>query len=482
MHRRRHLLTAGLTAALLLAACGGGDDDGGGGGDGDGDGEGSLPECPTDALEGLDEPVRITFWHAMGGAELEASITAATDAYNASQDRVQVELVSQGSYEENFESFRTATSADRPEVVQLPEYYVQAMTDSGTTIPAQSCVESSGFDLEPLVDRAVEYYTVQGALRAMPFNVSNPVLYYNRADFEAAGLDPSSPPRTLDELREYSQAIVDSGAARYGLALDTGFDSGGGWYIEQWFAHAGELYADNDNGRSDRATQVLFDNDFGVELYTFLQDMVADGLAVNVGENPDGTADLFKLADATEPAAMTIHTSAALSSVLNILSGGLVAGFGPEQVGIGPMPSPEGEDGVAVGGAALYVVGDKGDPETAAAWDYITYLLSAEVQSQWAVGTGYVPVNEDAIGVAPLSDTYAADPRFKVAYDQLVQGVTNEATAGPVLGPMRQVRGFTADALQAVLATGADPAEALASAAEQADAVIADYAQRTGTG
>lgn len=478
--RRLHRAAAGLALAAVVAACGGGDDAGGGGGGGGGDNS-ALPPCPVDALDAADGPVEITFWHGLG-AELEVSLVAAVDAYNASQDRVVVDLVSQTSYEENFESFRTATEADRPEIVQLPEYYVQAMTDSGTTVPAESCVEASGFDLDPLVDRAVEYYTVQGALRAMPFNVSNPVLYYNKTMFEAAGLDPNVPPTTLDQLREYAQAIVDSGAARYGLALDTGFDSGGGWYIEQWFARAGELYADNDNGRTERATEVLFDGEHGVELYTYLQGLVEDGLAVNVGENPDGIEDLLKMADATEPAAMTIHTSAALSSVLNLLASGFVEGLGPDQVGIGPLPAPEGDGGVAVGGAALYVVGGKSDAETAAAWDFITYLVSAEAQSAWAVGTGYVPVNEDAITVAPLSDTYANDPRFKVAYDQLVQGVTNEATAGPILGPMRQVRGFTADALQQVLANGADPAEALAAAAEEANAAIEDYATRTGTG
>ena len=38
------------------------------------------------------------------------------------------------------------------------------------------------------------------------------------------------------------------------------------------------------------------------------------------------------------------------------------------------------------------------------------------------------------------------------------------------------------DALQAVLSEGADPATALAEAAEEANALIEDYAQRTDTG
>jgi sn-glycerol 3-phosphate transport system substrate-binding protein len=470
-----------LTAILLAAGCGGGDDDdaGGGGGGGGGDAGSDLPDCPVDALEGATGPVEVTFWHAMGGGALPETLSAITDAYNASQDQVRVTLVNQQSYEDNFESFRTASAEDRPSVVQLPEYYLQAMADSGTALPIAACVEASGFDLEPLLDRAVEYYTLAEVLQSMPFNVSGPVLYYNRDMFQAAGLDPDDPPDTLEELRTASQAIVDSGAATYGIALETGFDSGGGWVTEQLFAGAGELYANNDNGRSGRATEVLFDGEFGVETYTFFRDLVADGLAVNVGENPQGTDNLFKLADASEPAAMTLYSSAGIATVIQVLSGGLIPGFAPEDLGIGRLPS---SGGVTVGGASLWLVADQPDEEIAATWDYIQYLVSAATQSEWANGTGYVPINEEAVDVAPLSDTYANDPRFRVAYDQLLAGETNEATAGPVLGPSRQIRGVVAAALQDVLSNGADPQQALSQAADEADALLEDYAQRTGTG
>lgn len=484
MARTRSITATLAVGALVLAACSGGSDDGGGAADGGGEGEGAtdLPACPVDALDAAEGPVTIDYWHGMGQAELETAMVAATEAYNASQDRVVVNPVNQQGYEENFENFRTAAAADRPAVVQLPEYYVQAVADSGTTIPAQSCVEASGYELDPLVDRAVEYYTVDDVLQTMPFNVSTPILYYNRVMFEAAGLDPDVPPTTFEEVREFSQAIVDSGAATYGIALETAFDAGGGWAIEQSFALAGEPYADADNGRDGRATEVLFDGEYGVELFTTLQGLVDDGLAVNVGENPTGTDGLFKLADATEPAAMTIYTSAALSSALAVIDGGLIEGLTAADVGVGPFPAATGVGGVTVGGASLWVVGDKSDEETAAAWDFISFLTSAELQTQWTVDTGYVPVNEDALDLPPLSDTYETDPRFQVAYDQLVMGEVNAATAGPILGPMRQVRGTTADALQAVLSEGADPATALAEAAEEANALIEDYAQRTDTG
>ena len=84
------------------------------------------------------------------------------------------------------------------------------------------------------------------------------------------------------------------------------------------------------------------------------------------------------------------------------------------------MPGPDGKPGALVGGASLWVVDSGDDVRTAAAWDFITYLTAAQQQSQWSSATGYIPVRTDALTLDPLKTTLATDPRFKVAYDQLL--------------------------------------------------------------
>jgi sn-glycerol 3-phosphate transport system substrate-binding protein len=178
---------------------------------------------------------------------------------------------------------------------------------------------------------------------------------------------------------------------------------------------------------------------------------------------------------------MTIHTSAALSSVINLLKGGGVQGFTDPSLGIGPMPAPAGNGGNLVGGAALWLVKGKTDTETVAAWDYIKYLTSPQAQSTWAAGTGYVPIRNSATTLDPIKSLFVSDPRFKVAYDQLAAGAVTPATAGPVLGPQSQVRSETAKAMDSIFG-GGDVKAALDTAANNADALIADYNKRTGTG
>jgi sn-glycerol 3-phosphate transport system substrate-binding protein len=436
----------------------------------------SLPPCPVDALDDVTSPVEITFWHAMSSAN-EVALQQLTDEYNASQDKVRVQLQNQGGYKQTLDKYVQSSQDSRPEMVMLPEYTVQQMADSDSVIPVGACLEASGYDTSALLDRALLTYQTEGVQWSMPFNVSVPVLFYNTTAFENAGLDPAVSPVSLEELRATAQALVDAPGDGTGIAFDSGVDSGGGWFIEQWFARAEEPYADNDNGRSAPATRVLYDGPLGVALLTDVQSLILDGLAVTVGDNPNGQDALLKLADPQRPAAMAIATSAAIGTVKSVLDGGLIPGITSAQLGIGPMPGPGDVASAIVGGASLYVVAEKGDAEAAAAWDFIEFLTSAQSQSTWAAATGYIPIREDALELDPIKTTYATDPRYKVAYDQLLAGGDGPTSLGPVLGPLLEVRTVTAGAVAAIFG-GADVASSLRAAAEQSNALIASYNAR----
>ena len=146
---------------------------------------------------------------------------------------------------------------------------------------------------------------------------------------------------------------------------------------------------------------------------------------------------------------MTIATSAAIGPVLSILAGGQFPQISAVDVGVGPMPGPEGNPGVLVGGASLYVVDTGDDVRTAATWDFVTYLTGAQQQSQWSSATGYVPVRTDALTLEPLKTTLATDPRFEVAYAQLLASPDTPTSVGPIVGPLREVRAVTAQGVAA---------------------------------
>ena len=175
---------------------------------------------------------------------------------------------------------------------------------------------------------------------------------------------------------------------------------------------------------------------------------------------------------------MAIASSGAIGAVINVLDGGLIPDITSDQLGIGPMPGPEGNPLTLVGGGSLYIVAEKGDAAAAAAWDYIQYLIEAQTQSIGRRRRATCRCARTPSTSIRSRSTYATDPRFKVAYDSIKAAPPDDPSAlGPVLGPMREVRAVTAIATASIFG-GADVASTLAAAAQQADALIADYNAR----
>jgi ABC-type glycerol-3-phosphate transport system substrate-binding protein len=75
---------------------------------------------------------------------------------------------------------------------------------------------------------------------------------------------------------------------------------------------------------------------------------------------------------------------------------------------------------------------------------------------------------------------WEANPFYKVAYDQLLEGPTNVATAGSVIGNYTGTRDAIRDAENSMFLEGTAPRTALQDAAKNATAAMEDYTSRLG--
>lgn len=154
------------------------------------------------------EKTTLTFWHAMGGTNGEV-LQQIVDDFNASQDEIEIKAEYQGTYDDTITKLKAAMQSDSglPDVCQMYDVGTKFMYDSGAVIPVEDKFESTGYDKSSVMEVISSYYTVDGKQYAMPFNVSTPMLYYNKDVFEAAGLDPETPPTTYDEVLEDAKKI-----------------------------------------------------------------------------------------------------------------------------------------------------------------------------------------------------------------------------------------------------------------------------------
>ena len=436
-------------------------------------GAASSATCPLNALKKASKPVEITMWHWMT-RDNETTLQKLTDAFNASQSNVKVKLVNQIDWEATLQKYKAGlATGDLPDVVQLQETDQQQAIDTQTILPASACAKADHYSFSDFLPRVISYYTVQGTQYAMPFNTSGSVLYYNKKAFSAAGLDPNSPPTTLDALRAAAVKLKANGvSAPLGLKVDPIF-------FEHWTALANNLFSNNQNGRKARATKSVFDTATGQQIFTWLSGMVKDGLATT---NPDLGANIYDdlLGIRAGSHAMAIDTSAAFTTIKSVLS----AGNDPNiDIGVAPLPGPgakPAKGGVFVQGGALFMVNKSKPEKQAAAWQFLKFLDQPDSMTTWAIGSGYMPIRQSSANSAAMKAYWAQNPGAKVAYDQLLNGANNGATSGSVIGNNKGVRDAVRDAENSMFLQGVAPKKALSDAAKNATAAIDDYNSRIG--
>jgi sn-glycerol 3-phosphate transport system substrate-binding protein len=459
----RKLLTL-LTVVAVLAlasACGGGEE---------------APEgTPQDTRPA--GPVSITFWHSMTAAN-EDTLKAIVQDFNASQNEVVVNLVFQGSYNDSLNKFLASLGRanELPALVQIEDVSTQLMIDSKEITPVQDLIDKDNYDLSSFEPRVLDYYRVGDRLYSMPFNLSSPVLYYDKNDFREVGLDPEKPPVTLEDVKAYSEKLLQKDGSgnitRSGISLEIS-----PWHFEQMLAKAGALYVNNGNGRDGRATEALFNGAEGKAIFEWWGDMVDSGLAFNVGRNPSGADGL--LAIASGRASMTIATSAALRSVFDVIESGGAQGV---ELGVGPMPAPQSPDGgIVVGGASLWIVKARPEAEQEAAWKFIKFLAEPTQQAEWYAGSGYFPIRSDAFDEPKAQEAEAQYPYLRVAPEQLQGGARTRASQGAIVGPFAKIRSEAViTAIESMILTGTSPDDAIDKAASDATELIQEYNQRIG--
>ncbi|MCI3920762.1 ABC transporter substrate-binding protein [Paenibacillus sp. TRM 82003] len=394
-------------------------------------------------------PTHITWWHANGGKNGEAIDQIVSD-FNASQSDIVVKAEFQGNYGELLNKLKASFgSASAPSLVMINDVNTRFMIDSGEITPVQPFIDRDQFDLSKMEEHIMNYYKVNDQFYSMPFNTSNAILYYNKDLFRSAGLDPETPPATFDEVLQTARALTKDNVSGFAFYIEP-------WFMEQSFAKQGELYVNNDNGRTAPATESYVNQAAGVKTLTWWKEMVDSGVALNLGRKG---ADA-KTAFLSGQAAMYITSTGSLRSVVD-------GAEGKFEVGTGFFPTPADtskEGGIAIGGGSNWILNKKSEEEQNAAWEFMEYLSSPKVQAYWHISSGYFPITTEAYDDPSVKENLMKYPQFQTAINQLQQTKSNFASQGASIAVFQEQREFVSIAVEEAL-NGKSPQEALDTAA-----------------
>ncbi|MFZ9042365.1 MAG: extracellular solute-binding protein [Ilumatobacteraceae bacterium] len=421
---------------------------------------------------GIDDPasapVTVRVWHALGG-DAEGFVQLLADRFEAEHEKIRVDIVKLDTgYPGAIDLLANTPVDELPDVIMGSNQVVRLLHDSGRFIDPADC---TGGDLpeqfDDLLPVVAATYTVDGDLRAAPFNVSAPVMLYDAKRWRSAGLDPADPPSDLDELETAIRQLVDSGAAATGAVL---YDRSAMWFVEQRAAQAGRLLAEPDNGRSGlELDRVQFGTPDAIDTLTRLQGLARDGYILWNGVSANNE-DLAQLVHPTEPSGLTFNTSAVLGDIIRLAQEGIIPDV---EIAVAPFPGPP--VGSTAGGGAWWLL-DNGDPARAgAAWLVVDWLTRPGIVAEFAAYTGYVPTTVRAAEAAVIQEQWRQWPIMRVAYDQLAASPATPAAAGLQVGPLVEVLRNLELAAAYTIDAGFDAAAELASAEDRSAAVIQVY-------
>lgn len=185
-------------------------------------------------------------WGMWGSPEEIAIHQQVADAYMEANPNVKIELWSQpwGDYFTKLDTlFAAGDGSAIPDVFFMSP--IQKYAASGLIQSLDPFIEETGLDREDYWPGALESTSLDGVVYGFPRDSAVEVLYYNKDDFDAAGLEYPTDEWTWDDLRAAAEALTikdDTGRiSRYGLAAEGGkyfnFVGGnGGAILDDMFA------------------------------------------------------------------------------------------------------------------------------------------------------------------------------------------------------------------------------------------------------
>jgi len=348
----------------------------------------------------------IEVWHTMKGAAGD-HFANLVDRFNASQGAVRVRAVYRGTVlpegatapapvlgarsaaDDGRDVVEGAISAVRsrrgPHLLQVRDDLAPRLWASTGLVRSMSDILplAPGGDFDFFLPASVPFMKDgQGTLFGFPWQVSVPVLFYNKDAYRRAGLDPERPPRTWHEMQAHLLTL------RAASGLPCAYTSGDQtWiHVENLSTRHGESMATRNNGLEGQGATLTINGLLHVRHTALMRAWIRSNLYQYSGRRHEGEARFV-----SGQCAILSAASAALGDVLR-----------DARFDFGVAPLPWYEEGARspvstlVGGSSFWVMAGKPASENRAVATFLGYLASPEIAAAWHQQTGNLPLNRRA--------------------------------------------------------------------------------------
>lgn len=374
-----------VTVGLLvgLAACGSA-----------GSGGAKASQGPAAGANNVDDGAALTLWTR---APLEKQAKLLVQAYNAThKNQVQLTVVPNDDYVAKVGA--AAGSGGLPDLFAADIVYVPNWVKAGLFQDLSTQID--GLKFKDTINKGhLDAGTMDGKKHVLPFVLDLSMLFWNKALFTAAGLDPEKAPSTLAEFATDAKAIQALHKPdTYGTA--TGLNCGGclvfTWFPSVWAAKQDVINADG--------TQSMLASSTAQNVYAMWRDLWKSGAVLPSSKDEAGPT--WTAGFTGGKVGLMFYPATLLSST---------TGF---DVGVAGIPGPDGGASTFVGGDGIGV--SKDSKKSPQAWNFLAWLMSEDAQ------VGVLAKDNDVVSRNDLAENQytAKDPRLVTINKVAGQGRT----------------------------------------------------------
>jgi sn-glycerol 3-phosphate transport system substrate-binding protein len=399
-------------------------------------------------------PVELTFYYpvAVGGPVTKTIDGMAAEFEKANPD-IKIKAVYAGTYQESIVKALTAhKSGTPPQLAVLLSTDLFTLIDENAIVPIDTLASSADDKkwLEGFYKGFMDNSQTGGKTWGVPFQRSTIVMFWNKALFKEAGLNPDKAPATWTEMaeagRKLTKADASGNVSQWGIKIPT---TGFTYWMFQALATQNDTLLMNAAG-----TQTYFDKPGAVEALRYWVDLSAKYKAAPHGMVEWGTTPKDFL---EQKAAMVWTTTGNLTNIRTN------ATF---PFGVAMLPANK-HLGSPTGGGNFYVFNKSTPEQQKAALKFIRWATEPQRAAQWSIATGYVATRQDAWDTPEMKKYLQEVPAAGVARDQLKYGVAELSTHDN-----QRVTKALNDNLQAALTGAKAPEAALKDAQQEADRIL----------
>lgn len=338
-------------------------------------------------------------------------------------------------------------SGSPPELIDAQSGWNIPYANTGKLLALDEFVEKEGIDRDDFHPVALKTATSDGKLYGIPYRIESHALIYSKNAYREAGLDPEDPPETWPELIDYAKKLTrttEAGQQQYGFAI-----TGGGEIGNTVFRSLPFLWMNGGGILSEDLSEVIVNRPESVEAVKFYTDMFTEhGVSPPSTLQNDGTANrrLF-----------------IAGAVAQYQSGqfdlGSIRQENPEiEVGVGPLPHPEGKQTAALAGGWNWIVPAEA-ANTEGALEFVAFLSEPDNMGFY---TDTFPARTSAMEL----------PRFQAPELQGFKEMLPFARQPPPHPNWIQITQIYFNHVQEILLGDATPQEAMDAAAEEIEPLL----------